>query len=143
MISLAIEEHIKQNFNFTGFLEGVGFNYGSGEGMTEPYIIMFKVNDPERPITLCNEQGDSGEALFQFNGYSGGVYSASNAAHTEQILEEMKNQVKNLKGAISTSFGDYRIQRNQTEGVRLISEGQEEAQTWGAFFESILVWERF
>lgn len=116
--------------------------YGSAESATPPYAVMFKVNDPERRITLCDVQGGAGEALFQFSGYAGGEGIAADGLSTVQYLETIKDQVKDVKGVIGTSPNDYRIWHNQTGGVRIINDGFNSLQRWGAIFETLIRWEK-
>jgi len=136
MIDQILYEHIKNNLTITG-----GFEYGSGEGLTAPYIIMTKVTDPERQEVQCQKQGEAGRAIFQFSGYLGGSNGdAANASSTIVYLNDFKEQVKNIIGEIGTTT-KVRINNNITEGVLLLNDGQAENLAWGAIFETTLWWE--
>ena len=111
-------------------------------GVTGSYIVFFKVDDLERPLTLCNAQGDTGEALFQFSGYVGGGVGAANPSATVELLEDLKSQINQIKGVIGTAPDDYRIWDNVTGGVRLLGDGSSSLGVWGAFFEMTLRWEK-
>lgn len=139
MIDKELYNHILNNFTIVG-----NFVYGSAEGFDPPYIVLFKVFDPERPEVLCESQGDSGRALFQFSAWTGGANSsiASNAAETVEYLEAIKTQMQVLKGDIGASPTDYHIWENQTGGVRLLGEGTNSLGIWGAFFESEIWWRK-
>lgn len=138
MIDIAIYRYIKDVIGIT-----TPFVYGSGEGLTAPYIRMFKVTDEERPEVLCEKQGDSGRALFQFNLYTGGTVGAgSNAAQAIQDLEVLKKQVALIKGNIGITPLDYNIWNNITTGVRNIADGSQTLQTWGSLFESTIWWKK-
>jgi hypothetical protein len=139
MIDTIFYDYIRLNLTYTE-----SFVFGSAEGFDAPYIIMFKVTDPERPNTLCQKQGDSGEALFQFSAYYGGNTSdPNNAANTVVNLEAFKTQVATIKGIIGTSPNDYRIWSNVTTGVKLLRGGDGvNLLTYGAFFETTIRWEK-
>ncbi len=139
MIDKALYNHILNNFTLTG-----DFVFGSAEGSTPPYIVMFKVEDLERPEVLCEDQGESGRAIFQFSAYGGGVNSgaASNAATTIEFLEAFKIQLQALKGNIGSSPDNYHIWENQTGGVRILGEGNNSLSIWGAFCESQIWWRK-
>lgn len=139
MIDQVLYDYILTNFTFTG-----DFVFGSAEGSDPPYIVMLKVTDLERPEVLCESQGDSGRALFQFSAYAGGAEqtAATNAAETVVYLEAFKNQMKLLKGNIGTSPDDYHIWENKTGGVRLLGEGASTTGIWGAFFELEIWWRK-
>jgi hypothetical protein len=140
MIDLVLFQYILNNLTFSS---STSFRFGSAEGQTPPYIVMFKVDDLERPETLCQDQGDSGRALFQFSGYGGGNSgTATNAGGVVQLLEALKVQVATILGEIGSAPDDYRIWSNQTGGVRLIGSGAQSLFTWGAFFESDIWWEK-
>jgi len=136
-IDQILYEHIKNNLVITG-----SFEYGSGESLTSPYIIMIKVADPERPETLCEEQGESGRAVFQFSGYAGGSNAdAANAASTLTYLDAFKEQVNKIKGEIGTT-DKVLINNNITTGVTVLNDGQAENLAWGAIFETTIWWGR-
>lgn len=139
MIDQELYDHIRTNFIYTG-----EFVFGSAEGVEPPYIVMIKVTDLERPEVLCETQGESGRALFQFSAYMGGAEqtAATNAAQTVLYLEAFKNQMQGLKGDIGSAPDDYHIWENQTGGVRLLGEGVSTTGIWGAFFESEIWWRK-
>ncbi|MCP3680335.1 MAG: hypothetical protein GY782_08840, partial [Gammaproteobacteria bacterium] len=111
-IDQILYEHIKTNLVLVG-----SFEYGSGEGLTAPYVIMTKIADPERPEVLCEDQGDAGRAVFQFSGYLGGNNAAAaNAANTVIYLDELKEQVNLIKGEIGTT-DKVLVNNNITGGV--------------------------
>ena len=107
------------------------------------YIVMYKITDPERPETLCVQQGDTGRALFQFSGYAGAGGGAANPMETVDLLQDLKDQIAEYTiGTIGVTPDDYRIWNNITTGVRLLGEGLSTEGVWGAFFESTLWWEK-
>jgi hypothetical protein len=136
MIDEALYKYLTVDLSITNLY------YGSANNRTPPYTVMFKVNDPEVRVTLCDTQGNSGEALFQFSGYGGGEGPAADASSVVASLEVIKNQVKGVKGIIGTSPNDYRIWYNQTSGVRLINDGNNILQRWGALFETLIRWDK-
>ncbi len=137
MIDVVLYDHIYDNFGLA-----YQFYYGSAEGSTGKYGVMFKVTDLERPETLCDEQGDTGKALFQFSFWDGGNTGiATNAIHVLQLAETFKDQFKTLRGVIGTTE-QYRIENNITQGARLLAGGAQETQIWGAFFEADIWWSR-
>lgn len=138
MIDIALYDYIYDNLTLT-----TDFKLGDAGGSVAPYIVMFKVNDPERPETVCEKQGDSGRALFQFSGYAGGTDGeGANAYETITILEALKVQVANIRGDLGTAPDDYNIWQNITGGVRLLNDGGQTLQTWGAFFECNIWWKK-
>jgi hypothetical protein len=136
MIDEALYKYLTTDLSITNLY------YGSAENRTPPYTVMLKVNDPEVRVTLCDTQGEAGEALFQFSGYTGGEGAAADASSTVVYLETIKAQVKDVKGIIGTNPNDYRIWYNQTSGVRLINDGNNSLQRWGAIFETLIRWEK-
>jgi hypothetical protein len=135
MFSTVLYSHLYDNLTHTG-----GFVYGSAEAINPPYIIMRKITDPEQPVIFCETQGNAGKAMFQFSGYTGGG-SAANALSNEQYLEAFKAQVKNIRGTIGTTE-KYLIDVNITTGVRLLSDGLNELNVWGAMFETTFHWKK-
>jgi len=133
MIDTVLYDWIYDNFSLA-----YDFFYGSAEQATGKYGVMTKISDLERPETLCNFQGDTGRALFQFSFWAGGSIGAdTNAVETLQMAEDFKNKLKLLRGVIGTTE-QYRIENNMTEGARII--GVEGYQTWGAIVESNIWW---
>lgn len=130
MIDRVLFEHIRDSLTYT-----FNFKYGSAEGTDAPYCVMFKVTDPERPVVLCKDQGDSGEALFQFS-----LYAGLDTTNTLDMLENFKRQVALIKGNIGTDT-IYRINNNITGGVVVLREGASSLSTWGAIFECEIWWE--
>ena len=130
MIDRMFYSHIKDNLSYT-----FDFKFGSAEGVEPPYCVMFKVADMERPEVLCEEQGDSGRALFQFSYYSG-----LDASNTVYDLEQFKRQVALIKGTIGTET-IYRINNNVTGGVVILRDGASSLSVWGAMFECEIWWE--
>jgi hypothetical protein len=139
MIDATLYNHIIDNFTYTG-----EFKFGSAEGAKPPYIIQLKVADLERPETLCESQGDSGRALFQFSAYGGSndTDPVMKAYDLVGYLEGFKNQMQSLKGNIGVNPDDYKIWENQTGSVRPLGEGVNSLGTWGAFFQSFIWWEK-
>lgn len=138
MIDQTFYEHILNNLTLT-----TPFLYGSAEGETAPYIVMFNVSPTERPETLCENQGDSGRIIFQFNLFAGGtVGPAYNAAEAIVLLNALKVQVATIRGNIGVAPDDYNIWNNSTDGVQVIGEGTQTLQTWGCFFESTIWWRK-
>ena len=137
MIDEALYRHIKTVLGVTNIY------FGSAEGIQYPFHIMSKLTDMERPETLCDEQGDTGRAVFMFDSYVGGQKNAGSAATAVLFAETLKNQVNKIKGTIGTAGNRYRIWNNETHGVTL--KDRESMQTltiFGAEFESILWWEK-
>jgi len=114
-------------------------HYGSAEGESLPYYVMAKIIDPERPEVLCFDQGESGQALFMFDGYAGGKGSAYTGATTLALVEQLKLVVANIRGVIGT-VEKYLIWSNETRGAVLV--GQQDQFTWQAQFECVLHWEK-
>ena len=123
-------EYIRDNLVYAG-----DFRYGSAEGSSVPYIIMYKVTDPERPDTLCVEQGEQGQAMFQFSAYTEG-----GPGYMVEYLNDFKEQVKAIIGEVGTGADVVEIWYNNTGGVRLLSDGASEETIWGAFFETEIYW---
>jgi hypothetical protein len=118
--------------------------YGSAESQSQTdknnnvsYHVMVKIVDPERPFTLCDEQGDSGMALFQFATYSGGDPTVT--MREAQVLHDI---VKDVRGTIGVSPNDYLIDNNITQGVRLIGEGTNSLGVWGVIFTTEIQWHK-
>lgn len=137
MIDTIIYDYIDTNFGLT-----YNWYYGSAEGGGAQYARMFKIFDEERPETLCDFQGDTGRATFQFDFYYGGNLTTGgvNAHDTLVMGEAFKNQFKLVRGVIGSPPNDYRIENNITQGVRLLGEGGQTQVTWGAFFEAEIWW---
>ena len=126
-----LTNYIKANLTYTGT-----FVYGSAEGTTAPYIVLTKVSDLEQPEVLCDTQGDSGRALFQFSAYTEG-----GPGFMVEYLNDFKEQVKNIRGVIGSAPDEVRINNNITNGVSLIGDGASTQGVWGAIFETELWWE--
>jgi hypothetical protein len=137
MIDETFFEYIRDNLSLAGT-----FHYGSARGATPPYYILNKISDPERPVVLCEDQGDTGQALFQFSAYAGGEGTVSNAANHIVFLEALKIQVNQIRGVIGTSPDDYTIWFNNTGGVRLLGNGTNILDVWGAMFETTIWWKK-
>jgi len=135
MIDNVLYTHI-----FTTVTQTGGFVYGSAEGLKPPYIIMNKVSDPEESTRLCETQGEIGEAIFQFSAYSGGATATNPMAHV-QYLQAFKEQIKNILGTIGTTE-TFIIESNRTTGVRLMSDGANSGNVWGAMFETTVKWRK-
>jgi hypothetical protein len=133
MIDKVLFEYIRS------FVLAAPIHYGSAEGESLPHYVMAKIIDPERPEVLCFDQGESGQALFMFDGYAGGQGSAYTAATTEAFVEQLKVLVSSVRGEIGT-IEKYRIWSNETRGVTLV--GQQDMFTWQAQFELVIHWER-
>lgn len=110
--------------------------YGSAESASGQYHVMYKIDDRERPFVLCDNQGDSGIALYQISTYGG-----DSAGELMNVAEVLKDAIATVKGEIGTT-DKYRIYDNQTTGVRLISDGYNEQLVWGVIFESAISWEK-
>jgi len=110
--------------------------YGSAEGATGQYHVMYKIDDLERPIVLCDSQGESGRALYQISTYGG-----DKAGALMDVAEVLKDAVATIKGEIGTTT-KFRIYDNVTTGVRLISAGFNEQSIWGVLFETEIAWEK-
>ena len=130
MIDEVLYEHINTNLVLPAT-----FKFGSADGEDPPYIVMFKVSDPERPNVLCQDQGESGDALFQFS-----CYTVSSAGYTIKTLDQLKIQVAQIWGEIGTTE-NYRIWNNETYGVTILGDGEAQTQIWGAVFELRIWWE--
>lgn len=134
MIDRVLYEHIRDHLIIPE-IGGVtpDFRYGSAEGSNPPYIVLFKVEDPERPFVLCEEQGEAGQALFQFSGYAN-----KDASNTITWLESLKRQVALIKGVIGVDT-QYRIINNITSGVIILRENS--LSIWGSVFDCQIWWE--
>ena len=109
--------------------------YGSAEGQSGTYHVMIKVADAERPDTLCQEQGDSGRALFQFS-----TYGENAPTIIINLAETLKDIVADVKGVIGTAPNKFSIYNNMTSSVTLINEGSSSLNVWGVIFESEIWW---
>lgn len=136
MIDEILYTHIKTSLSVPNLY------YGGADGVTPPYYIMFKVSDNEEKAVLCDGRNEAGEALLQFTGWVGGEGVASSASKTLVYVEGLKIKVKGIMGDIGTTPNDYRIWANDTTGVRIISEGENILQRWGAIFETTIRWEK-
>lgn len=116
--------------------------FGTAENTSPPVIGMVKISDLERPNVLCQKQGTSGKVMIQFASWSGGANSAQDSSTVVAFLNVFKILVAGVKGPIGVTPDDYRIWNNMTGSVKLIGEGEQSLMTWGAFFESILWWEK-
>lgn len=143
MIDTVLYDWIYDNFTLTDITNGsfIQFYYGSAEAAEGAYGMMLKVSDLERPETLCNVQGETGRALFQFSFWDGGNTGANtNSVEVLRLAESFKDQFDQLRGVIGTT-SKYRIENNMTQGARLLTGGTEQvAQVWGAFFEADIWW---
>ncbi len=132
-LSHVLYEHIKTTFTLDG-----AFRYGSAEGETGKYIVMFKIADPEEPLVLCDENGQEGQAIYQFSAYLGQEL-ASDSLQTENYLQDFKDQFDALIGVIGTTE-QYRIWYNRPSGVTVLGEGVNEKNIWGSVFDAVLRW---
>ncbi len=138
MIDDALFDHIENNLSVVG-----GFEIGSAEGQDPPNTVMFKVEDPELKAVLCDVQGESGEATFQFSRYEGGnAGDAANSFNTSKNHELLKQQVNKIGGVIGVSPNEYRLWGNRCTGVKPLNDGGQALVTWGAFFELTIKWEK-
>lgn len=126
-------EHINTNFTFDGTLY-----LDSAEGAEDQYITMFKIDDPEEPVVLCDEPGEEGRALIRFVSVMGqGI--PSDGPMVRAYSTTLKDQVKNIKGVIGTAT-QYRVWDNSTSGVITLGEGKNELNTWQAYFDTFMRW---
>jgi hypothetical protein len=137
MIDDVLYSHIKNNLGVSSL------RYGSAEGSSYPFYVMTKIDDMERPETLCNDQGETGRALFIFDGYVGGQANAGSSANAVTFTETLKNIVKGIRGVIGTAPNDYRIWYNETRGVTLKDYSSPNQLTmFGAEFQCIIWWDK-
>jgi hypothetical protein len=125
------------------YMVSLGFNirYGSAEGEEFPYYVFNKITDTERPNSLCQEQGDSGQAAFIFEGYVGGQAQAAGADDALTYVQTLHDIVNKLKGVIGTAPNQFRIWNNVTSGVTTVQRSSETLLIWGAEFNTIIWWE--
>jgi hypothetical protein len=110
--------------------------FGSGERADgAAHYLMKIVNDPEQPAVICEQQGEAGNAIVQFDFIAGNQAESSGAGFVSDELETLKIGVAGIIGDIGNN---YSIWDNTTGGVTLI--GDTDSQTWGALFESTLAW---
>lgn len=135
MIDFAFKDFVK-----TLTLSG-GIFYGNANNKSTPYTVFFKVEDPERPDLLCEDQGDSGKALFVFQHFRGGQGSLAEDQETALLnADSIKRQIAEKKGIISYGAQSYRIWHNKTTGVVPIGNGANEGNFFGAQFTVLLYW---
>ena len=128
--------------NLSGF--GTAIKYGSAENITAPYTVMNKVSDPENKIVLCNSQGESGQALFQFVRYTGGNKApASNSIKTVKDHDAFKVIINAMAREIGTSPNAYRLIGLRCTGARGFDGGGQSLMGWSAIFECSFMWEKF
>jgi len=108
--------------------------YGIQKGTAAPFYVMQKISDAERPESVCESQGQSGRALFQFT-----VASRGTAGSTEALLEDLKDVVADIIGDFVYNGTTYNIWNNVTTGV--VSLGGASLDTWDAEFETTIWWE--
>ncbi len=138
IIDQAVIEHIIAN---SGITESI--SYGSAEDESTPYYVIAKISDSERPESLCQDQGESGRAVFICQGWTGGnAGSAMNSAMTVNFTEVLKNHCKTIRGVIGIAPNRFRIWYNETSGVVPIEKGSQSLLTWGGEFTMLLYWER-
>jgi hypothetical protein len=130
-------------YNFVGALTFVGtLHYGNANNITPPYVVMYKISDDERPYTLCQEQGESGEALFIFDYYAGAQDNyAVNQEMTLQYANDLKEQIRQKKGNITYGANTYKIWHNQTTGAVIVDDGMNESNIFTARFTTLLRWD--
>ena len=115
--------------------------YGSANNAEAPYHVFYKMEDPERPETLCQEQGGQGRALFMFESFAGGQNSFSSPDHSLKFADDLKRQIAQKKGIISFDGVDYRIWHNRTTAAVPIDRGANEVGFYGGQFSVLLFWE--
>jgi hypothetical protein len=113
--------------------------YGSAEGANPKsyYHVLRKVADNERPVTLCQEQGEAGNMLLQIS-----TYGSQSPGDVETKADACKDAARAISGVIGTGLNKYRIWQNNTTGVNIISDGSNEYYVWGCIFEVTLWWEK-
>ena len=117
--------------------------YGSAEDESTPYYVIFKVADDERPDSLCEDQGDSGKAVFIVQGWGGGQIGAGfNSANAVIFTEALKNHCNRIRGVIGSAPNRFRVWYNETGGVVPIERGAQSLLTWGAEFTMVLWWNK-
>ena len=131
-IDQAIYDHVK----------ALGFNifFGSAEGVSMPYYTMIKISDAERPDVLCEAQGESGQAVFIFEGHAGGQGQAGSASSTLTYTQLLHDAVKNIKGLIGTAPNEFRIWNNTTNGVVLSNRAAQSLSIWSSEFSVVFWW---
>lgn len=133
-------KHIKDNLS--GF--GNAIKYGSAENITAPYTVMMKVSDPENKIVLCNNQGESGQALFQFVRYTGGNRApAANSIETVKDHDAFKVIINAMTREIGTTPNAYRLIGLKCTSAKPFNDGSQELMGWSAIFECFFMWEKF
>jgi hypothetical protein len=127
------------------YIQAQGFNiyYGSAENQVYPYYVLYKIDDEERPVTLCEAQGEAGKAIFIFEGYVGGTANAGSGPKAVQYAQLLHDVVKNIRGIIGIPPDDYRIWSNETRGVTLMNKDNTQTlMIFGAEFETIIDWQK-
>ena len=135
MIDFAFWEYLKTQTIYE-------VKYGSANNVATPYFVVYKLDDSERPETLCQEQGDSGRALFIVEGFTGGQSMNSTPDYALQLVETFRNNVNSFTKMDLTFNGvDYRIWYNRTTASIPIDRGSNEVAFYGAQFSVLLYWE--
>lgn len=127
---------------FYSFVKSLTANvyYGSANSVPAPYFVMYKITDDERPLSLCEAQGDEGKALFFIEGFKGGQGNASNPLNSLMYVETLKRQIAQKLGIITDGIEEYRVWHNKTTGVVPIDRGKNEVSFFGAQFTVLLYW---
>lgn len=132
MLDNVLQEHIENTITFTGTL----YNEEAPTEAVKPYYVMNKISDPERPVYLCEDQGEAGDARFQFT-----LYADETTGYTKILMQAFKEQVKNIKGVIGTTE-KYRIWQNITGGVIAPGEADSTTNTRAALFDIKIQWDK-
>jgi hypothetical protein len=111
--------------------------YGAQSPATDaPFYRMILISDSEQPEVICEQQGQAGQALIQFDFNGGNTSVNASLGWAEDELEKLKVLVASLRGDIGT----FTVWQNFTGGVQSI--GDPTAQWWGVLFESTLGWNK-
>ena len=105
--------------------------FGTPEGVTGQFVVMNIVVPGERPVVLCEDQGEAGQADLQFSGVAASRQKAYN------LLESCKDYVQSIMGDISIDAFDFKVDENITDGVRGFDAS---LNTWQALFEARFIW---
>ena len=107
------------------------FKYGSAENTDYPFVVVRKISDMEIADSLCKDQGDSGDALFQFSCYTG-LSSAESLIYADKV----KVEVAKILAKLTT----IQIYSNRTTGATIMSDGLNTNLIWSAMFETTIRW---
>lgn len=109
-----------------------------GIATQSPAYVMQTVTPGEVKESVCDEQGESGEYLFQFTFSAGQSDDGWSQFGVENQIETLKNYIKTLVGQISFSGNSVRLWNARVSGVRPL--GDPDGLYYGAIIEYQVSW---